>query len=458
MSLLIPRTGKNRQGDAKRMIPPAVVRLTAAVLILALLAGCVEWLEPVFPGLFTPLPTSTIEGQITLTPAPEASITPEPQPTFGGAITLTLWLPPQFDPAADTPAGQLLRQRLDAFMEEYPGVLIHVRIKAPSGPGGLLESLTAAAAAAPAALPSVVALNRGDLEAAALKGLIYPLEGVSKEIESPDWYPYARQLSRVQDIPFALPIAGDALMLFYRPASVGGSPPQTWQDVLAFGNPLLFAGDDPQAWLTLTLYRSLGGLVQDLQGRPALQADLLQQVFELYQEGARRGTFPQTVAQYQSGGQVWQAYLDGQADWAVTFASFYLTDLPADTAALLVPSLGGDDFTQATGWSLAIAEPDPQLRQLAVALAEYLSAADFLAKWAAAAGYLPVHPTSLSGWQPVTLQNTLSRVVLSAQIRPSNEILAGLGPALRESSLAVLRNQSSPAQAAQSSVEKLLAP
>ncbi|MFZ6019578.1 MAG: hypothetical protein ACOYXO_08195, partial [Chloroflexota bacterium] len=219
MSRLIPRTGNNRQGDAKRMISPALVRLTAAVLILALLAGCVEWLEPVFPGLFMPLPTSTLEGQITLTPAPEPSITPEPQPTFGGAITLTLWLPPQFDPAADTPAGQLLQQRLDAFMEENPGVLIHVRIKAPSGPGGLLESLTAAAAAAPAALPSVVTLNRGDLEAAALKGLIYPLEGVSEEIESPDWYPYARQLSRVQDIPFALPIAGDALMLFYRPAS-----------------------------------------------------------------------------------------------------------------------------------------------------------------------------------------------------------------------------------------------
>jgi ABC-type glycerol-3-phosphate transport system substrate-binding protein len=234
-------------------------------------------------------------------------------------------------------------------MEENPGVLIHVRIKAPSGPGGLLESLTAAAAAAPAALPSVIALNRGDLEAAALKGLIFPLEGVSEEIESPDWYPYALQMSRVQDIPFALPIAGDALMLFYRPASVGGNPPQNWQEVLAFGNPLLFAGDDPQAMFTLTLYRSLGGLVQDLQGRPALQPDLLQQVFDLYQEGTRRGAFPPAVTQYQSGGQVWQAYLDGQADWAVTFASFYLTDRPADTAALLLPSLGGDDFTQGAG-------------------------------------------------------------------------------------------------------------
>ncbi len=453
-----PRTGQNRKGEAKRWITPALMRLTVAVLILGLLGGCVEWLEPILPGLFDGQPTNTVEAQPTLTPPPEPTQTPEPQPTLGGAITLTVWLPPQFDPAAETPAGQLLQQRLDAFMEENPGVLINVRIKAPSGPGGLLESLTAAAAAAPNALPSVIALNRGDLEAAALRGLIYPLEGVSEELESPDWYPYARQLSRVQDIPFALPIAGDALMLFYRPVSVGGSPPQTWQEVLAFGNPLLFAGDDPQALLTLTLYRSLGGLVQDLQGRPALQPDLLQQVFELYQEGARRGTFPQVVSQYQSGGQVWQAYLDGQADWAVTFASFYLTDLPADTAPLLLPSLGGDDFTQAIGWGLAIAEPDPQRRPLAVALAEYLSEADFLAEWAETAGYLPVHPTSLSGWQPVTLQNTLSRVALSAQIRPSNEILASLGPVLRESSLAVLRNQASPAQAAQSAVEKLITP
>lgn len=458
MRPIIPRTGHNRQGDVRQLFAPARMRLTAAVLILALLAGCVEWLEPVFPGLFNPLPTIPAEPQPTETPTQELTLTPEPQPTIGGAVTLTLWLPPQFDPAADTPAGQLLQQRLDAFMEENPGVLIHVRIKAPSGPGGLLESLTAAAAAAPAALPSVIALNRGDLEAAALKGLIFPLEGVSEEIESPDWYPYALQMSRVQDIPFALPIAGDALMLFYRPASVGGNPPQNWQEVLAFGNPLLFAGDDPQAMFTLTLYRSLGGLVQDLQGRPALQPDLLQQVFDLYQEGTRRGAFPPAVTQYQSGGQVWQAYLDGQADWAVTFASFYLTDRPADTAALLLPSLGGDDFTQATGWGLAIADPDPQRRQLAVALAEYLSEADFLAEWAVAAGYLPVHPTSITGWHPVTLQSTLSRVVLSAQIRPSNEILASLGPVLREGTLAVLRNQASPAQAAQSAAEKLLAP
>lgn len=458
MSRGIPRIGLHRQGEGMRRFTPARMRLAGALVILALLAGCVQWLEPVFPGLFSPTPTLTSEPQVT--PAGETTpiSTPEPLPTQAGVITLTLWLPPQFDPAAQTPAGQLMRERLDAFMEENPGVLIHVRIKATSGPGGLLESLTAAAAAAPAALPSVIALSRGDLEAAALKDLIYPLDEISEELNTADWYPYARLMSQVQDIPFALPFAGDALMLFYRPAAVGGNPPQNWDEILAFGNPLLFAADDPQALFTLTLYRSLGGLVQDLQGRPALQADLLQQVFELFSAGARRGTFPQAVAQYQSGGQVWQAYQEGQADWAVTFASYYLSDLPADTATLLLPSLGGDDFTQAVGWGLAIADPDPQRRQWAVALAEYLSAADFLAEWAPAAGYLPVHPTSLSGWQAGELQATLSRVVLSAQIRPSNEILASIGPVLRENGLAVLRNQVTPAQAAQSAVERLLTP
>jgi hypothetical protein len=63
----------------------------------------------------------------------------------------------------------LLQQRLDEFNERNPDVILHVRVKAQSGAGNMLESLAAAQAAAPAAAPSLVALSRTDLETAALK-------------------------------------------------------------------------------------------------------------------------------------------------------------------------------------------------------------------------------------------------------------------------------------------------
>ena len=79
-----------------------------------------------------------------------------------------------------------------------------MRIKAPDGPGGLLDSLTTASAAAPLALPDLVALPRPIMETAALKGLVHPYQNLTSPIDEPDWYPYARQLARLQDSIFGI--------------------------------------------------------------------------------------------------------------------------------------------------------------------------------------------------------------------------------------------------------------
>ena len=86
-----------------------------------------------------------------------------------------------------------------------------MRVKAASGPGGLIESLSAASAAAPAVLPALVALSRSDLETAALKGLVFSLDGLTRIVDDTDWYAYARQLALIQGSAFGLPFAGDAI-------------------------------------------------------------------------------------------------------------------------------------------------------------------------------------------------------------------------------------------------------
>lgn len=404
-------------------------------------------------------PAPTASGGQGAQPTPTAAAATERQPTETRppARALVLWVPPEFDPASGSPAGDLLRARLEAFARERGGVQVEVRVKAASGAGGLLEALTAASAAAPGALPSVVALPRPDLEVAAIKGLITPLDGLSAVIDQQDWYDYARQLAMVQGATFALPFAGDALVIAYRPANVT-APPADLAAVYRLGQPLAFAAGDPQAMFTLALYRSLGGPVEDAQRRPALEAELLSQALQVLADGEERGIFPNWLAQYETNAQVWQAFLDRRVNALVTWSSNYLNGEQADTSALSLPALTETPRTLATGWGWAVAEPAAERRSDSVALAEYLTDGDFLARWTEAAGYLPTRPSALAAWSNQNLKTLFSAVAVSAQARPSGDLLASLGPVLEEATVKVLRRESDPAQAAQAAAERLTLP
>ncbi len=432
--------------------------LLSVLAILALfLGGCTTWLEPLLNG--------EPAGVVTLTSTPAAEVnpgeptrSPEPVAPIQGAVTIPIWLPPQFDPEGDTPAGDVLRARLDAFMEENPGVLLVTRVKAASGPGGMLESLTAASAAAPNSVPALVALSRSDLESAALKGLILPLDGLTAAAENADWYTYARELGRVQNSTFGLPFVGDALVLISRMPAEGQNAHTSWSDVFSVNKAVIFPANDSQALVTLALYRSAGGLLQDLQGRPTLDPEFLKQVLQNYKDGIGRGAFPNWLTQVQTPGQAWQAFIEKQGDWVVTWSSNYLSDLPPDANAALLPSLGSDPFTLATGWSWSLTDADPLRRETTVRLMEFLTDSAFLADLTSAAGYLPTRPTALAGWANQSLQPVISQVVLAAEVRPANELLASLGPVLRDAVLSIFNGEADPTQAAATAAERLGSP
>lgn len=409
------------------------------------------------------LPWTLSVGRATATPTPVLPPPPTPTlpptPTESSSVTapavIILWLPPPFDPANETPAAQLLQQRLIQFMSENPGVIVKVRVKTSSGPGGLLDSLAAAAAAAPAAVPGVIALNRADLENAALKGLIYSLDEAFPQGLDQDWLGYARSLGTIQERLYGLPFAGDAYTLVYRPTALG-APPASWDELLARGRAVAFAGND--ALTTLVLYQGAGGKVQNGQGLPTLEQEPLTEVFTLFAEAARRGVFPNWVTTLQSDGQVWQTFLERRADGALTWSSNYLIDLPTDAVIHPIPALSGNPYTLANGWMWAIADPDPQRRSLSMRLAAYLSASEFLAPWSQAAGYLPTRLSVLNAWNDANLRDALSQIILSAHIPPPNPVLDSLRPVLSFATQQVLKQQADPATAATAAVEQLRRP
>lgn len=397
----------------------------------------------------------------TLSAAPTASATPPPTPqitnTPSGPKVLKLWLPPQFDPNLDTPASQILKARLEEFTARRPDVRVEVRLKALQGTGGLLDSLITANAAAPLALPDLVALPRPIMETAALKGLLRSFDEVSDPVDQSDWYEFARELAHLQDSTFGLPFAGDVLILVYR-STVVSEPPGDLNAVLQLNGPLAFPAADPQALTTLALYQSAGGAIQDEEGRPTLQASPLEDVFTFYHAAASSALAPFWLTQYQSDEQAWEAFLNNQADMVITWTSRYLNDLQADFVAAPLPTPNGNRYTLATGWVWALATTNPDHRLPSAQLAEFLSESDFLARWTTALGYLPPQEKAMDAWGSASLRSFSSQVAESARLYPSEDILTILGPPLQQAAVQVLKLETEPAEAAQAALQSLSGP
>lgn len=433
-------------------------KLLALALLVTLAAGCASSPEP------TSTPGKTVEPQIT--PAATGVVTPVATQTANSPTRLVLWLPPQFDPSAGGQAGAILAARLDEFEAQNPGVQVEVRLKAPSGSGGLLDALSATRAAAPLAAPAVVALSRSDMESAALKGLILPLDDLQGVVEDADWYPYARQLSAIDGAVFGLPFGGDMLLLIYRPAqvvdllkSIGAADAVlSWKVLAGQSHPVIFPAASPQALISLALYQSLNGATVDANGRPTLDATLLTQVYETFAQGALNGAFPPWITTLENDAQAWQVFRDGRGDILVTWSSSYLQNLPADAVAVPFNGMQTTPYTLSDGWVWVMSDPFPERRELSKKLIVFLSQSDFLSVWSEAAGVLPTRPSALAAWKNQSLAAMLNQVALSAQARPDGVVLTGLSLVLHDTGLEVLKQKSSALDAANQAAERLAAP
>jgi len=428
--------------------------LVVTIILLLSLSAC-DSLPFDLPWLESNQPTATMSpddlGDTTPTPEITAVVTPTPEEV----TRLVIWVPPEMDPELEKPAAELFTEKLQSYSVLNDDIEIIVRVKAASGAGGLLDALTATSSAAPNALPDLIALSREDLESAALKGLVYSMDGLTDLADSGDWFGYAREMALLQGSTYGLPFAGDALALVYLPESLSEFP-ASWTDLLASDAVVAFPGQSNQALFQLSLYEGEGGVIQDNQRRPILELDPLTEVFYLIQDGVTEGTFVEDYNQYQTLTQVWTAFRDGQTDVALVWASDYLQDDTSILADLtpLLPMSGGS-VSIGDGMSWALASPDENRQAMAVDLAEYLLDPAFLAEWTSMIGYMPTRSSALEAWEDQDLRGTVSQISLMTRLRPSNDILSSLGPILQTQTQQILQSLIDPAQAAQAALESL---
>jgi ABC-type glycerol-3-phosphate transport system substrate-binding protein len=425
-----------KSNNFKRGVRSAFLPVTLGCLVLiSLLAGC--QIQDLL------LPTAT------LTTAPTdllaANSTPEPNATLAvvtpsvAQTQLVIWVPPQFDPGLDTQAAALLSQRLDAFESIHPDVTVEVRVKTVEGRGGLLDSLSAASSAAPKALPALILLSSEDLENAALKDILLPLDSFYKNFNDPDWLPYASQLSLVQDTRYGVPLAGDALVMAYRPLQ-SPFPPTTWQELSLQDQPVAFPAADEDALTILSMYLASGGKLTDAAGAPLLQKSALLKSYAIINDGTQTGVFPFWLSQFTGFDQSWLAFQNQQAGYSINWVSQYLADRPDNTSIALVPKMGSVQVTLARGWLWCI--PSQYTNQpYSVELLNYLSEKDFVNQLGFEAGFVPLRQSGLDAWQNAPEAAVISELVHNAQNLPPAHITQSLNPILESSLVQVIKKQ-----------------
>lgn len=398
---------------------------------------------------------STATMTPTSTPLVSPTGTPTPRSTPRESNSLTIWVPPEWDFGDDTEQGDVFRQHVEDFSSQYPSIHVNIRVKALTGPGGILDTLDTAEDAAPLVLPDVVALPREHMEGAAKRDLITSLEDSGELLDNDHWYSFSQQLAHVEETTYGVPFATDVLVFAYKADSIEEAPGD-WNSLLETQKALAFPASDPQALVSLAFYESLGGSVAVLNGKYIVDKTPLQRLLTFYQQSNQSEIMPYWLTQYETDQQAWAAYADRQTTQVITWSSNVFNSSSLNTALGAVPTEDGKPFSYATGWMWSVVSREPEQRELSFQFIEFFSEDEFLARLNTAAGFIPPRQPAVASWMKENSQpSVFEQLLLAAKVVPSQSVLEEVGPILKDAVLGVLKDQMDPDQAVDQILDQL---
>ncbi len=409
------------------------------------------------PAEETAVPEDADQTLPAVTDTPETDETPEaepptetPEPTQE-TYTIRLWVPPQFDPEQDIPGGKALASAISAYTELHPNISVTVRIKATSGDSSMINTLTAAKHVAKDTLPSLVLLSRSNMETAVQRGLAQPIP-TSIFSDSNSWYGYARQSAVIDNTIYGIPVAGDCLVLAYRPAKTG-SELTDWKDILTRGLPIGFAPSSAASLFGTFIYLNQGSKLTNEQGQSYLDQQKLTDALSFFLSGGQNGAFPPSLAQLVDQSQLWQRFNDGTMSIIVSqFSSFRHYQNSDITVRDLPLNEGFTDYPLVSSWNLVMTENNTVIQEEAAKFAEFL--ADLLINdgFSQEAGYLPVRKTDHPAWEDDPQLKLITNVCENGTLIPNNQIANKIVPVINNAVTQVIKNQMSPELAAQDAI------
>jgi ABC-type glycerol-3-phosphate transport system substrate-binding protein len=418
-------------------------RLSAIITAAAVVATAVSCRS--LPGMAASAVPS--EAHTGTTPALEEIEVTTPT---ADVTSLTLWLPPIFRPDTNSQGGSILEQRIESFEEQHPGLGVVVRIKAARGNGGLRDSLALTAAAAPGALPDLVALDQSNLRAAAIKGLVYPLDGL---LPAESWeavFPYARNMIVVDDLRYGLPFSGDALIL--ASTVVPYPEPERWAATGVYSKPIFLPLGDSRALFLFYGYYAAGGTPILSSTNAEIQTDPLARELAWLKEMQESELLSPRSLQIDSFEASFLA-IENIGERSATLYSIAAKN--NDYFMGYLPTPEGAKFSLATGWAWAVATSDQLRQKKAAELMVWLSDPQFLSEWAQAQGVLPPAGAAIDLWPSSVKKRLAAGVSENALAFPDDEISAFAGPILSKAARRVLVEGMSPADAAQEAAKAI---
>jgi len=430
--------------------------LLVGVILVFLLSACAILQETGLnlPWEVQPTHLPTLNPSLLSTPTTPASTLEETpaSTTPESASILTVWFPPEMDPKSDSPAAKLLLDKLEAFAK-VNGLQLQTRPKAAKGSGGLLDSLAAAKAAAPDALPDLVILDQDDLALAASKGYLSPLPMEGFLRDEKDWFEAARAMSNFEGQSYGAPISLDPFVFGMTGVSSinnnGG-----WSGIRTSLGKVAFAADDPRGIFLMNMYIAEGGNVQDSLKRPILDQEPLSRTM-IYLHQAYLDRHISTISvQAQTEAQILDALLNGNTDIGFIKLSQLLKNNQEKTSAVTLRiSLPGQTLAQGRFWAITTSNPAKLSKIQALILA--VSEPGFMGEYTKALGVLPARPSALESWTDLTTEVSWTRIGELSLPMPEESIINRLGPILRKATLDDLQEKGDPGEITSRTLESV---
>ena len=350
-----------------------------------------------------PQPTATATTVPIVTPALHS--TPDiviPTVITDTVPSLTIWLPPNTVLGSEAGAA-IFSDQLLTFNAVHPDLETRVEEKTVSGPGGLLSYLRTGSAVAPSILPDVIVLPANQLKTAVTDGLIYPLNDLLEPALFDDVFPAAQSMVRVDEQYYGYPFAITNLThLAYQTSVITTTPPLRWNEFAE--NPaanFVFPAAGPAgARLTLQFYLAGGGTLANEAGQPALDAPLLTQALQPFEQGRTNNFILLQSSNMASFNGAWEMFQTGMAVYTLTDAHQYLLARTPENQPgyTVVPGLNAPLTPLVDGWVWGISTTDPTRRALAAELITFLIDGANLGAWSQASQYLPARRQALAQW------------------------------------------------------------
>lgn len=369
------------------------------IWLLLFLAAC----DIVNNTATTPEPAATTTPEAAVTPALQS--TPDivlPAVVTETAPSLTIWLPPGTVLANETGAAAFSDQIL-SFNAIHPELETRVEQKIVGGPGGIMSYLRTGSAVAPTILPDVIVLPSDQLATAVADGLIYPLDELLDPAVFDDLFPAAKTMVQINEQHYGYPFAITNLThLAYQTSVITTTPPLRWN---AFAentaHSFVFPASGPAgAQLTLQFYLAGGGLLVNDAGQPALDAPLLTQALQPFQQGRANNFILLQSSNMDSFADVWEVFQSNTAVYTLTDAHEFLINRTPENQPgyAVIPGLTTPLTPIVDGWAWAITTTDPAQRTLAAELIAHLSSGPNLGVWSQESQRLPARREALLQW------------------------------------------------------------